>query len=150
MSKKNRNRYIQFDGYKLRYNKDGLLFNSREIKSILWHKNPRCVYCNQLTYLPTHILEHNGKLKLLINSKPYPDYLATLDHVYSRLNPERNIGYNKYKVVLACSLCNNYRARLEEDKLSIEELHQRSGRSPSQSKTITDEEQTIEADNLES
>lgn len=81
----------------------------------LWKENPHCFYCKCLTILPEDLpVEHgyaSGKLKNV------PDDMATIEHIYSRLNPSRWI---RGKRVLACYKCNNEKSREEELALPIE------------------------------
>lgn len=88
----------------------------RYVKLKLWVKDPHCHYCGIET-----ILSHD-----MPQGVTYVPNMATVDHVYSKLNPLRDRVQQKF--VLACNLCNNYRARLEEDKLTIEEKWDRSKR----------------------
>jgi len=88
----------------------------RYMKLKLWVKDPHCHYCGIET-----ILSHD-----MPQGVSYLPNMATIDHVYSRLNPLRQT--QRQKLVLSCNLCNNYRARLEEDKLSVEEKKARSKR----------------------
>lgn len=83
----------------------------------MWLKNPHCQYCGVET-----ILIDDLNLKGLKT----PPNTATIDHKYSRYNPLRNTEKQEY--ILCCSLCNNYRAQLEEDKIPIEVLRERSRR----------------------
>jgi hypothetical protein len=56
-----------------------------------------------------------------------PDDMATLDHLYSRLNPERKPNLcGEERTVLACWGCNFERGKDEYAQLSIEEKRKRS------------------------
>ncbi len=55
---------------------------------------------------------------------------ATLDHLRSRLHPDRLEPANgEIRLVMACRQCNNERGQAEEAALPKEELHRRSGHS---------------------
>lgn len=81
-----------------------------------WEKNPKCFYCGKIT----RFIEQSG-------GSQEDDY-ATIEHLKSRLNPDR--GSTKRNRVLSCYQCNQSRAREEDSKLSIEEKWKRSGRKP--------------------
>lgn len=117
---------INFGIYSLIFieEKNRCVINIPYIRKKLWKHEPHCKYCGQLTRLPENLGFKKGK------KVKYPDDMATLDHVYSRLNPKREEGYNKYIFNLSCNLCNNYREKIESDNLSKEELWKRSGRKP--------------------
>lgn len=87
----------------------------RLLRYKLWVQNPNCIYCGIETILPEDCNE---------KGKPAPPHMATIDHKYSRLNPLRNVVKQEY--LLCCNLCNNYRGRVEQDKLPLEELQKRS------------------------
>ena len=54
------------------------------------------------------------------------EHEATVDHLRSRLHPERKEpAYGARRLVMACLRCNEERARLEVAGLSREELHRR-------------------------
>ena len=82
----------------------------------MWVEDPYCRYCGVET-----ILANGGNVK---KGEKTPPHIATIDHKYSRYNPDRDVVKQEY--ILCCSLCNNYRAQLEEDKIPIEELRRRS------------------------
>lgn len=66
----------------------------------LWNKDPRCFWCGVVTK-PTN--KHGGKQE---------NDMATLDHVYSRLDPKRKQNLNlEVKTVLSCYLCNQKRGK---------------------------------------
>jgi hypothetical protein len=58
-------------------------------------ENPRCYWCDVVTVLEI-VTPHNPTT-------------ATIDHLYSKLHPERNVAVNVHKIVLACHECNNER-----------------------------------------
>lgn len=95
----------------------------RRFKRKMFEANPYCPICNVLMVLPA---EHMHK---------QPMNLCTLDHVFSRLEPERQelgplqqTGIRKWQIM--CFKCNLEKEKKESAKLSKEELWQRSGRSP--------------------
>jgi hypothetical protein len=66
----------------------------------LWDADPHCYWCKRVTVFMNPA---DGRL---------PDDAATLDHLYSRLNPDRD--RDPHTAVLACRKCNQERARLED------------------------------------
>lgn len=100
----------------------------REVRERLWKKDPHCRYCGVITVLPSSPLLKRGKDGKL---RHYPDNMATIDHLRSRLDPERQNHYpSERRYILACWKCNNERSKKENSKLRIEELWKRSGRMP--------------------
>lgn len=59
-----------------------------------------------------------------------PDDAATVDHLDSRLNPERGKHKGELRHVMACSKCNQRRARQEELEVGIQVLRERAQRHP--------------------
>lgn len=58
-----------------------------------------------------------------------PVNLCTIDHLINRLNLLRKeLVNNEERTVLACWKCNNRRGKEDVARLSIVELHKRSGR----------------------
>lgn len=87
----------------------------------LWAENPHCYWC--------------GRLTIIVKLKPFeksPPNLATVDHIRSRLNPERGSD-KKVNTVLSCFECNGRRAEKETEGTSLEEIWQRSRRRPKES-----------------
>jgi len=76
----------------------------------LWHTDPHCSHCGQLT-----ILVDPQK------DRPFYDNEATIDHVYSRLDPRRYVPKQKGEVrrILACRKCNGERGGEENRALSL-------------------------------
>lgn len=69
----------------------------------------------------------NGPMVLLHGVCTYPPKnLATIDHLDSRLSPERGKHSGKLRKVAACWECNNKRAAAEERSLGLPELRRRS------------------------
>lgn len=77
----------------------------------------RCYWCGIQTVLMSGQSRH----------KQNPPNMATIDHLYSRLSPDRG-KVRGYVHVLACLKCNNERAAVEEASVPREELWRRSGR----------------------
>jgi hypothetical protein len=59
--------------------------------------------------------------------KPQTDVSATLDHVFGVLNPLRNVGQNRYAVVMACRKCNCDRGLAELNDKTFTEWRQKGG-----------------------
>lgn len=109
----------------------------------LWKENPHCSFCGVLTILPEDV---SRKTKA-----PDPDNMATIEHVYSRLNPHRNIKDKEerrraqkeefgQRRILSCRKCNLERSEKEQSELSIDEKRQRGGKCPSYLRLYTKEE----------
>lgn len=82
----------------------------------LYARDPHCHWCHKFTVLYT-----------LRRHEKAPDDMATLDHLYSRLNPERKPNLcGEERTVLACWGCNFERGKDEYAQLSIEEKRKRS------------------------
>lgn len=90
--------------------------NIRKKKLKEWNKDPHCRYCGVETVLE-------------VKKGEDMDYLATIDHVYSRLSDKRRSENNhrEKRRILVCFKCNQYRNDLEISKLPIEELWRRAG-----------------------
>lgn len=88
----------------------------RNLRFKMWVKDPFCKYCGVET------IQYDSDL--IKKGEPVPPHVATIDHKYSRYNPERDRADQEY--ILCCNLCNNYRAQLEEMKIPLEELRKRS------------------------
>ena len=59
-----------------------------------------------------------------------PPNAVTLDHVVSRLHPDRSKGKRgKERTVIACNFCNTRRNDYEQASVPLEELWRRSGRA---------------------
>ena len=106
-------------------NKQG--FNKlRKIRVRLWEENPKCYYCERITTLPTDILD----LKMLQNIGETPDYMATVEHLHTKYDPERFEEGGDEKCVLACYKCNHDKEAERTKMVPKEELHKRSNRYP--------------------
>ena len=84
----------------------------------LYKKDPRCYWCG-------------CKVKMF-NDKDKRDESergATLDHIFSKLNPNRLLR-KKGILVLSCRQCNQDLEVKESSQLTPEELWKRSGRYP--------------------
>lgn len=87
----------------------------REIKRGLWEADRHCHWCGRLTYW------HAGERK---NQRAND---ATLDHLYSKLDPQRHATPGQpHEYVLACYRCNGLRSHKENRALSPEEKRRRS------------------------
>lgn len=98
----------------------------------LFRQNPFCHWCGVLL---SHPQEYGTWDKHGIFRLKRPAYhMMTLDHLDSRLNPNRGSFYGvpgKPRTVLACKECNEYRSRLEEAAIPVQELHRRAANSGS-------------------
>ena len=85
----------------------------------LWKENPHCYYCGILTVPPELRTETQKKNHFNFSN------MATLEHLYSRLNPKRQEKYSKARRhVLACYKCNSEKA-LEDTNLNFIEEHRK-------------------------
>ena len=76
-------------------------------RKTLWEQNPHCCYCDCLTILPEDLPEEYFKVSsngLQQQAKALPDNTATIEHVYSRLNPLRRKRAGI--LLLSCLKCN--------------------------------------------
>lgn len=92
--------------------------SNRSLKLQLYEEDPRCYWCRRET-----------KLTNIPNIKGQPDPLmATIDHVISRLNPQRWVvrKEGEMRKVLACYECNHKRSEQEVNALPKEEIFRRS------------------------
>ena len=90
--------------------------SNRSEKIKLWNENSKCYWCGiqtQLTNCP------DGKIS---------DTAATIDHLYSKLNPHRWVRRHpgQVKKVLACHSCNQRRSIEETQQLDKKEILMRS------------------------
>lgn len=92
--------------------------SNREQRLRLWRRNPRCYYCG----IYTVNINRAGNRR----AKDFRDDEATLEHLHSRLNPERGQHPGKRTHVIACRKCNLEKARQEAAALGAEELRRRS------------------------
>lgn len=92
----------------------------RDLRIRLMEQHPFCYWCKQQVY------EHPDTKRNLNKGERYPDNMATIDHLYSRFNPEKR--YQVYKdhedKVLACYACNTKRSEEEVKKLPKSYLKQ--------------------------
>lgn len=72
---------------------------------ILWRHDPHCHWCGVETVLE----RPEGSLRRNHN----PENLATLDHIYSRFEPQRKTNKD---AVLACHRCNNERSKWQSKR----------------------------------
>lgn len=80
---------------------------SSRLHWFFWTYRGVCHWCGIECVLPKHCR----------GIKPLPKNMATLDHLYSRLNPERT-SQNRKEVVLSCIKCNKGRA-IQETKVTF-------------------------------
>jgi len=92
----------------------------------LWEDSPLCHWCKEATVCVFRPFEKNKGGKF----RPRPDE-ATLDHIHTRLEPERYlpVGKNGHEVVLSCWQCNATRNQEEQREMPIEVLRMLSRRS---------------------
>lgn len=88
---------------------------SRKFKEQVWRENPHCYWCGVLTVLHKHK-----------DGESADDNTATLDHVFTNLDPRRRF-YKEYgipsPVILVCLQCNKKRGgRLFEEYLVLTNL----------------------------
>lgn len=80
----------------------------RKRRQILFDRDPHCHWCGVLTVWYSQPTKH----------EEMPNNAATLDHLYSRFNPERITPIdNVERTVLACLECNRRRSVEEEAKI---------------------------------
>lgn len=97
----------------------------------LWKANPRCRACGVLTILPEELAKKLGRPpgKLFPLPQRYQDVLATLEHVYSRLDPRRRIAVRgELRQTLYCWKCNTERGNAEYGELPLHERQRRARR----------------------
>lgn len=84
----------------------------------LFSQNPHCYWCGKKVRWIKYKKRYVGCL---------PDDAATIDHLYSRLSPLRNIkAHGEVRHVLSCYKCNHERGRQEDQDLPVEEKLKRS------------------------
>jgi hypothetical protein len=95
----------------------------RNRRNRLFAQNPVCHWCGVLT---SHPHEYGAKAQNGLWKLQNPKYhMATLDHLDSKLNPNRGKRKGKKRTVLACIECNEYRSYLELTAVPLQELHRR-------------------------
>lgn len=90
----------------------------------LWMEDPHCHYCKRKTVLVLMAPEERMPRRF----SNYP-LRATLEHLRSRLHPDRHEPIQQdgeRRIVLACNECNQAQNTKEMDGLSREELWERS------------------------
>ena len=95
----------------------------RQKKEKLYAKDPFCFWCRRSLSI----------YGILLSGQPHPEDMATLDHLRSRLNPERRNGLDypgQIQIVLSCPGCNKARSDKEQEKLGIDELRRRAKAYP--------------------
>ena len=98
----------------------------RRIRVRLWNESPKCFYCHRITTLPTDI----PNLEVLQEIGETPDFMATVEHLHTRYDPERFEEGGDEKCVLACYKCNHEKEVERTLLVPREELHKRSNRYP--------------------
>lgn len=68
-----------------------------------------CCYCHERVYRSNDI-------------RPAPPDMATIDHIFSRLDIRRYLITNSKNTVLSCHKCNNMRNELERDQIVLDYL----------------------------
>lgn len=97
----------------------------------LYAENPYCPFCGVKMILPEDVgfvdIVH-GDGTLTQNLKYAPDNLCTIEHLYSRFNPQRQTRNqnNERRRIICCKKCNQDRGRQEELNVGIDELRRRS------------------------
>lgn len=77
---------------------DNRAYLKKRIKA-LYNKNPHCYYCKRFTYRNT--------------TDPNLDALATVEHLYSKMDIRRFLVSKDKNTVLACNKCNQDRGNLD-------------------------------------
>lgn len=98
----------------------------KERRTKLYNENPFCPECDTKMILPEEIgfvVKNNG----LKNLKYTPDNLCTLEHKYSKINPDRKKPCKELRWSILCFKCNREKG-LKDVKsiLTIEEERVRS------------------------
>ena len=88
----------------------------------MFEEHPFCHWCGR----PLQLIERNGGVAR--------GDAATIDHVYSRLHPDRVTPcHNEKRRVLACYKCNNERSREETKITYLKRQQEKSGSRPLES-----------------
>lgn len=96
----------------------------------LWRKNPRCRNCGVVTILPEDMMKRYGitdgsKMMSLI-SREDSDRMATIQHLVSRLDPNRTKHKpNEIRYDLWCNRCNSADGRNQLFLHQVNELRAR-------------------------
>lgn len=100
----------------------------RRQRAWLWeYQHGRCFWCR------CQMVQPEGDQRHLPKRLRNPPNMATIDHLDSRLSPERGQHSGEWRHVLACRTCNEARSAAETAELPAVELWQRSGRAPGRS-----------------
>ena len=95
-------------------------------RAYLWFRQRGlCHWCKKPTLLVAGMQETD-----YLKHRDAPKNLATIDHLDSRLNPERGKKAGELRKVVACWQCNNDRGIKEEKALGIEEIRRRANGTP--------------------
>jgi hypothetical protein len=88
----------------------------------MFKEDPHCRLCGVEMWLPPAGKNPTKDLELI-------QTMATIDHIYSKLNPRRyTVPNGDKRIQLVCWLCNNYKGQLEDLMLPLEERQERSRR----------------------
>lgn len=85
----------------------------------LWRRDPRCCYCSCVTVLPPADRPMHRKF--------FPNNEATIEHLDSRLSPERGRHAGEFRRAIACRRCNHARAAAEVAALPLQTKWEASG-----------------------
>ena len=96
--------------------------NRHTFRKRLYDKNPYCPRCGVEMILPEDLPRHPRKV---YEPTVHPDNMCMYEHKYSRLNKKRGTRDESQNSIL-CRKCNNELGKIEENKLTIEELRKRS------------------------
>lgn len=84
----------------------------------MWDKDPRCENCGVVTVLPEDLPGKISKLGIK-QIKVVPPNMATIQHKYSRLHPNRGLAPNDERVhFLWCTKCNFEENLIQEREFS--------------------------------
>jgi hypothetical protein len=93
--------------------------NQRRVALLHEAQGGRCFWCGVATPAPI--------VRPVVPGEAVPDNRPTLDHIFSRLSPLRDIGANAQAVVMACYKCNTGRSVAEMAQFSTDEWRRRCG-----------------------
>lgn len=89
-----------------------LIYKQGEYLRKLFKDNPHCHYCKVKTELYED-LRNRGTFK----GVHVPDNMATIEHIYSTLNPKRYTVKYMDNIVLACNKCNQ--TKITEESIAL-------------------------------
>ena len=100
----------------------------RYFRNTLLAENPHCFWCGRPVVLPER-------------DSPAQDNWATIDHLRSRLHPDRHEpkqSPHERRSVLACWQCNGRRNNFEMDAVGIDVIRESSGSMPATREKLID------------